>query len=474
MAPRAEPAVPAAPSWMARLEHASPAWLRVLPVSVICVLLLALLVVPLQMGRGREDLRTQLGDAVSPAQAALLDVQVAHASELAAIRGFLAVGDTAFLVRFHEEREHEAKAWRTLEARAAQIGPTVHEPVEEMRRRARLWRATMMELASGRDTGETLLDEIAEGEARYREVLKAAEAVNAALLQTDQRLRERIRAMERRETRLIVLLSGLALAVAVTVGWLSFRLSRVTGALRERVESERRARAEAEEALRTRDQVLRIVSHDLKNPLHTIGMSAQLLAEDGLPAEARAAQVGVIIRTVRRADRMVRDLLDAARLQTGHALAVSPEPVAVHTLLDEAVEALRGQARERGQALECAPRPGTRRVLADRDRVLQVFSNLIGNAVKFTPDGGTVVVREEADADGWVRFSVQDTGPGIAEEDVPNLFRPFWQARDTASLGSGLGLSIARGIVEAHGGRMEVRSRPGAGSTFSFTLPAAE
>jgi PAS domain S-box-containing protein len=242
---------------------------------------------------------------------------------------------------------------------------------------------------------------------------------------------------------------------------------------RERLlESERSAHAETEAALRMRDRVLRIVSHDLKNPLHTIGMATELLAMP-LPEEQRAAQLGIIRRTVARANRMVLDLLDAARIQSGQAIAVEPVPLEVRPLLAEAMEAFRLQAEERRQTLACEVADGLAPVLADPDRILQVLSNLLGNAVKFTPEGGRIGVRAEPEGDGEVGFSVSDTGPGIPAELLPRLFEPFSQAKDTASLGSGLGLSIARGIVEAHGGRISVQSEPGAGTTFRFTLPAA-
>jgi signal transduction histidine kinase len=109
-------------------------------------------------------------------------------------------------------------------------------------------------------------------------------------------------------------------------------------------------------------------------------------------------------------------------------------------------------------------------VLADGSRVLQVLSNLVGNAIKFTPDGGSVRIACAADGES-ARFSVTDTGPGIPPEQIPQLFGRFWQADSADRRGVGLGLSIAKGIVEAHGGRIWVESRVGAGSTFHFTLP---
>lgn len=250
----------------------------------------------------------------------------------------------------------------------------------------------------------------------------------------------------------------------------------VTAAMRRTllVECERLARTEAEAAVRDREQVLRVVSHDLKNPLHTIGMVAQLLVDVPFSDAERQKQLEIVRRTVDRMNRLVRDLLDATRVQSGHAIPLVAEPVDVVPLIVDAIDAFRDQARDNGQRLETEVAEGLPAVLADRDRLLQVFSNLVGNGLKFTPEGGRVRIRAEPGAEGMVRFSVDDTGPGIPAESLPHLFELFWQARDRrASLGTGLGLSIARGIVESHGGSISVESTPGEGSTFTFTVPVA-
>lgn len=250
----------------------------------------------------------------------------------------------------------------------------------------------------------------------------------------------------------------------------------VTAAMRRTllVEREHTARMEAEAAVRDRDQVLRVVSHDLKNPLHTIGMVAKLLLDLSLSDGERQKQLEILQRTIDRMNRLVRDLLDATRVQSGHGIPLVAEPVDVVPLIADAIDAFRDQARDHGQRLVDEVADALPPVLADRDRLLQVFSNLIGNALKFTPEGGRVSIRAEARGETNVRFSVTDTGPGIPSESIPHLFELFWQARDRrATLGTGLGLSIARGIVESHGGRISVESTPGEGSTFTFTVPVA-
>jgi signal transduction histidine kinase len=244
---------------------------------------------------------------------------------------------------------------------------------------------------------------------------------------------------------------------------------------RERLlEREHAARTAAEDAVRARDEVLRIVAHDIGNSLSAVKIHA-LVLERTLPAgeagaEARKRTSAIRDLTV-QLDRLRQDLLDVAAIEAGR-LSMEPAEVDLAAVVDEAVAALAAVAAEKGVALSASVAPGLPRVRADRERVLQVLGNLCGNAVKFTPAGGSVTVRAEA-ADGAVRVACVDTGPGIALEDLPHVFDRFWQARSTRRAGAGLGLAIAHGIVEAHGGRISAESSPGQGSTFAFTLPVA-
>ena len=239
------------------------------------------------------------------------------------------------------------------------------------------------------------------------------------------------------------------------------------------MEEERRARGEAEQAVRTRDEVLSVVSHDLRNPLHTIGMSASFLL-DVLPGGDGDAmvrkQLAIIKRAIDTMNRMITDLLDITRIESGR-LAVECSEVEVRSLLDEVETMMRPLAEGAGLRLECRAEGPLATLYADRDRLMQVFSNLVGNAIKFTPEGGSVTLRAARDGEG-VAFQVSDTGAGIPADHLPRLFDRFWQARRTDRRGLGLGLPIVKGLVEAHGGRISVASEPGAGSTFTFTLPA--
>lgn len=224
----------------------------------------------------------------------------------------------------------------------------------------------------------------------------------------------------------------------------------------------------AQRAVRARDDVLGIVAHDLRNPLSTILMQATLLkgAESvrgsGDPAER-------IERAATRMSRLIQDLLDVTSMEAGQ-LSVEAIPVPARQIVIEAVEAQRTFAASGSLELRLDVVPDVPEVSADRDRLLQVFENLIGNAVKFTKPAGHITVGA-APRDGEVLFWVADTGAGLTAEELPHVFDRFWQARKADRQGAGLGLPIVKGIVEAHGGRIWVDSTPGQGSTFFFTIP---
>ncbi|NOK22601.1 sensor histidine kinase, partial [Corallococcus carmarthensis] len=226
----------------------------------------------------------------------------------------------------------------------------------------------------------------------------------------------------------------------------------------------------SEQAIRVRDEVLRIVAHDLRAPLNVIQLSAGVL-ERKLPPDAGIRRhLDALQKSVQRANRLIQDLLDVARMEGG-TLSVEREPLEVAALVQEALEQHRALAESRSLRLVAHVPQGLPRVLADRERVPQILSNLLGNALKFTPEGGCITLSVQPEA-GQVRFQVRDTGPGIAAADLPRIFERFWQAGPKRKEGAGLGLAIVKGLVEAHGGQVHVESTPGEGSTFSFTLPS--
>ncbi|MGZ7031524.1 MAG: ATP-binding protein, partial [Thermoanaerobaculia bacterium] len=229
--------------------------------------------------------------------------------------------------------------------------------------------------------------------------------------------------------------------------------------------------SESQQAVRAREEVLAIVSHDLRNPLSAITLSASLLQMSDLAQDDRE-QIDTIVLSGKRMSRLIEDLLDVTRLEGGKRLPIDPKPIDVQSLFHEVREIFKAQATAGSVRLDSQIVDGVPRIYADRHRVMQVLSNLIGNSMKFTPAGGAIRCRAQRENDA-VLFVVSDTGPGIPKEHLADIFNPYWQAKRAERMGAGLGLPIARGIVESHGGKIWVESENGSGSTFYFTLPVA-
>jgi signal transduction histidine kinase len=226
---------------------------------------------------------------------------------------------------------------------------------------------------------------------------------------------------------------------------------------------------EAQRVIDAREEILRIVAHDLRSPLNTISMATSLLLDMPASEADLAKRLKIIKRSGEAMDRLIQDLLSVTTIEAGR-LSIAPRKLRVEELFQDALEMLEASAREKSITLKVDRAADLPPVRGDAARVLQVFSNLVGNAVKFTPEGG-VITLSAARADNRIYCTIADTGPGIPPEDLPRIFGKFWQSKRGDKRGVGLGLAIARGIVEAHGGTINVRSEMGRGSAFSFSLP---
>jgi signal transduction histidine kinase len=225
-------------------------------------------------------------------------------------------------------------------------------------------------------------------------------------------------------------------------------------------------------ALTTREEFLAIVSHDLRNPLNHISMAAQNLLEGPDDPEEVKAIASSINRSAGEMLRLIQDLLDIERIAIGK-LILHYEKHDISEMIKEVVRDFQGDAAAKEIALTAKPESGCGEVVCDRSRVVQVLSNLIGNAIKFTPAKGQICVScaqtgpERKD----LQVSVSDTGAGIAPEKIKTIFERFSQIGSQDRRGIGLGLYIAKMMVEEHPGRIWVESKLGEGSTFHFTLP---
>jgi signal transduction histidine kinase len=226
-------------------------------------------------------------------------------------------------------------------------------------------------------------------------------------------------------------------------------------------------------AIAARDEILAVVAHDLRSPLHVIEFAAERLRQEVPGPRRRAADRSLdwIVNSAQRATSLVRDLLERARLEW-RSSALDLNSIAPPDLVRDVARRAEPLAAASSIRVETDVKAGLPEVNVDRGRLVQALENLVGNAIKFTPSRGTITIGAHTHDEG-VRFFVSDTGTGIASADLEHIFDRFWQARGADARGAGLGLSICKQIVEAHGGRVWVESRVGEGTTVSFTIAAA-
>ena len=226
-------------------------------------------------------------------------------------------------------------------------------------------------------------------------------------------------------------------------------------------------------SLRARDEMVGVVSHDLRNPVAAVKMLSRTLLSASKDGGKQAREsIELISQAAEQMDALIRDLLDVNRLDAGK-LAIEAAPVDPAVLLTDSLQTLRPLVEGKGIKFDLQIETGLPKVIADRERIQQTLSNLVGNAIKFSAAGSKIVVVARRQDSESVVISVIDSGKGIGPDQLPRVFDRYWQSSRTDRQGAGLGLAIAKGIVETHGGRIWIESQPGEGTTASFTLPLA-
>lgn len=243
--------------------------------------------------------------------------------------------------------------------------------------------------------------------------------------------------------------------------------------LRRQYEKEQKARAEAERAVKSREELVEVVSHDLRNPLTSMQMNSRLI-DKLLPAEDTKIRDlnSRMLRSVKVMNNLIEDILNVTKMESGN-VELEKAKKNIRETVSTAIELLSPIAVEKLVTLEMGDSSNDCEAVYDEGRILQVLSNLIGNSLKFTPEKGKICVSILKCGPEFVKISVHDTGPGIPKDHIPYIFDRFWQANQTKKMGTGLGLAIVKGIITSHGGEIWVESEEGKGSEFIFTLPLA-
>ena len=241
------------------------------------------------------------------------------------------------------------------------------------------------------------------------------------------------------------------------------------------IDDQKNAETALADAVRAREELLAMVSHDLRNPMNAALMAAtqiEFLTDEGPPGDRVRKSTGIIKRAIDRMNRLVSDLLDLSRLEANKRISIEIEGYDLIGVVEQTIEATEPLAQSRKLRVETEI--GAAPIWADCDggRIRQVLENLLGNAIKFTREGGSICVGLQK-TDREALFYVRDSGVGIKEEQLPHIFSAYWQGDTHRKRGVGLGLAIVKAIIDAHGGRVWAESKPDAGSTFHFAIPLA-
>ncbi len=380
-------------------------------------------------------------------------------------RGYMLSSDPELLADFNLAKLQLAESARTLLARElSQQGRELLGEVERAAHAFQRMQAELIELRQ-RSAGIRLLRQRFESD--LLPLHRALDGALGRLVEHKERSLELFyeQAMAERAAfrlHLYALLALITLTALILAWYLGSRLSK---AYRE----ERKALTAARTAVAARDEMMGIVAHDLRNPLGLISLKAALL-RSGLPEGDAHRHAESIEHVARQMGQLINSMLDATTIEAG-SFAVNLSPCTVGDLVRETASMFEPLCASKGVRFEQHAGCNGQSVSVDRERVLQVLSNLIGNALKFTPSGGSIALRVQPQA-GAFCFTIADTGPGVPAQSLPHIFERFWNEGGPGKRGTGLGLFIARGIIQAHGGRIWAENTA-EGACFSFTLPAA-
>lgn len=383
---------------------------------------------------------------------------------VAASRGFLLTRHPVFEQRFQEARRRFREEAAALRRQCPPAGAALFE---SMRAAGETYASLAAEAARRQTTGDAaprLLAYFERVVSPSRELFRVKiDDFTREMRATFQQASDHLRADVRRSGWVIGLVTGVALAIGVALGWA------VTAKLLDQFRIVQAAEASAHREADARAEMIAIASHDLRAPLNVILASNRFLLKDLAPdggATRRLAEASG--RAATSMLRLIEDVLESSRLDSG-TLTLRPEDCSAVTIAREAAGVAEAAAAPKGIRLVLRVPPNDVPIEADRDRLVRVLTNLLVNAVKFSPEGSTVTLAVEAD-DQTIRVAISDQGPGIPPDHLPRIFERHWQARRLGE-GLGLGLYIAKTIVELHGGSLTVSSRPAEGSTFTVMLP---
>ena len=432
--------------------------------ALVSLALVALAAVPIYVGERVASLQDQITETLQPALESAARLSLYQSRQMARLQSFLLTGDRTIRIRYNAAIAEEDSLYNDLGDLVRVMDLDVRERLARLSSESTRWRfghLSIFDEVAGPEAGDALWAQV-QGE--YEELQGATRELERVIKGEVDQGRRDTQWWRTIQTWIMIGLSILALGSLLVIARVSWRVRRLVA------EAEKREDA-LHQTVKQRDEVVSIVSHDLRNPLGVVAGAADTLIELPLDREERERQATIIARSASRMSRLIEDLLDVSRIEAG-AFVVRPSAEEPISVLEEVREMFEVQAEEAEVALAVGPVCDVL-VRMDHDRVVQALANLMDNALRFTPEGGVVTLSGEVLDQETVSLSVSDTGVGLTQDALDNLFSRFWQAEGDRKGRAGLGLAIVKGVIEAHGGEVRVESDPGVGSTFHLVLQRA-
>ena len=429
--------------------------------ALVSLALVALAAVPIYVGERVASLQDQITETLQPALESAARLSLYQSRQMARLQSFLLTGDRTIRIRYNAAIAEEDSLYNDLGDLVRVMDLDVRERLARLSSESTRWRfghLSIFDEVAGLEAGDALWAQV-QGE--YEELQGTTRELERVIKGEVDQGRRDTQWWRTMQTWIMIGLSILALGSLLVIARVSWRVRRLV------TEAEKRENA-LHQTVKQRDEVVSIVSHDLRNPLGVVAGAADTLIELPLDREERERQATIIARSASRMSRLIEDLLDVSRIEAG-AFVVRPSAEEPISVLEEIRDMFEVQAEEAQVALAVGPVCDVL-VRMDHDRVVQALANLVDNALRFTPEGGVVTLSGEVLDQETVSLSVSDTGVGLTQDVLDNLFSRFWQAEGDRKGRAGLGLAIVKGVIEAHGGEVRVESDPGVGSTFRLVL----
>ena len=429
--------------------------------ALVSLALVALAAVPIYVGERVASLQDQITETLQPALESAARLSLYQSRQMARLQSFLLTGDRTIRIRYNAAIAEEDSLYNDLGDLVRVMDLDVRERLARLSSESTRWRfghLSIFDEVAGLEAGDALWAQV-QGE--YEELQGPTRDLERVIMGDVDQGRRDTQWWRTMQTWIMIGLSILALGSLLVIARVSWRVRRLV------TEAEKREDA-LHQTVKQRDEVVSIVSHDLRNPLGVVAGAADTLIELPLDREERERQATIIARSASRMSRLIEDLLDVSRIEAG-AFVVRPSAEEPISVLEEIRDMFEVQAEEAQVALAVGPVCDVL-VRMDHDRVVQALANLVDNALRFTPEGGVVTLGGEVLDQETVSLSVSDTGVGLTQDALDNLFSRFWQAEGDRKGRAGLGLAIVKGVIEAHGGEVRVESDPGVGSTFRLVL----